>query len=74
MVAYGIEIIPMIKQMKAQFPDVTQTWYSDYAVALSKFVNVELYFNSLKQFVRDIGYYPEPYKSVLIVHPDNPKA
>ena len=48
MVAYGIGILPMIKQQKVSFTDVTQLWYSGYASALGMFANVELYFNSLK--------------------------
>ena len=71
MVAYGIEIIPMIKQMKAQFPDVTQTWYANHAGAIGTFSNVDLYFNFLKRFVPGCGHYPEPPKSVMIVHRDN---
>ena len=31
MVAYGIGILLMIKIMKAEFPDVIQTWYADNA-------------------------------------------
>ena len=36
--------------------------------------NIGLYFNSLKLFSLGRGYYPEPSKSVLIIHPDNPEA
>ena len=35
------------------------------------FENVDLYFNFLKRFFPGRGYYPEPSKSVLIMHPEN---
>ena len=38
------------------------------------FANFELYFNFLKLFGPGRGYDPEPYRSVLIVHPDNIEA
>ena len=48
MVAYGIGILLMIKNLKAGFPDVTQPWYDDDAGALGIFARVGSYFNSLK--------------------------
>ena len=64
MFAYGIGILPLVKQLKAEFPDVTQPWYDGYSGALVTFSNIELYFSSLKLL--------DPVlKSVLILHPDN---
>ena len=71
MVAYGIGIILLIKHLKAEFTGFTQPQYSENAGALSTFKKFELYFNYLKRFGLGRGYYPEPSKSVLIVHPDN---
>ena len=48
MVAYGIIILPLIKNLKAEFTDVTYTWYGDNDGALGKFANTELYFNFLR--------------------------
>ena len=48
MVLYGIGIHPLIKQMKAEFTDITQPWYTDDAGALGMFANVEFYFILLK--------------------------
>ena len=36
--------------------------------------NIKLYFNLLKQFNVGCEYYPDPLKSVLTVHPDNPET
>ena len=31
MAAYGIGVLPLIKRLKSEHPDVTQTWYADDA-------------------------------------------
>ena len=64
MVAYGIGIITLTKNLTAVFPDVTQTWYTDNAGALGTITNVKLYFNSLKQFGPRRKYYSKPVKLV----------
>ena len=64
MVAYGIIITLLTKQLKSAYPDVTRPWYAVDTVSIGMYDNIELYFNFLKQ-------YPGPPKSVLIVNPDN---
>ena len=71
MFTYGIGILPWITCLRPESPDITQPWYPDYAGALGTFENVELYFNSLKRFIQSRGYFPEPFKRIMIVHPDN---
>lgn len=74
MVACGIEVLPLIKRLKLTYPDVTHPKYADNSRALHTFNNYERYFNSLKRHGLDRGYYPDPTKSILIVHPNNIKA
>ena len=74
MIVYGIGIFPLIKNLKREIPDVTQPWYADDAGALGTFAIIETYFNSLTRQGPGRGYYPEPPKSALIVHPENLKA
>ena len=74
MIAYGIGILPLIKNLKQEIPDVTQTWYADYAGALGTFSRIETYFDLLTRQGLGRGYYPKPYKSVLISHPENLEA
>ena len=47
MIAYRIIILPLIKNIKQEIPDVTQTWYSDNVGALGMFARLENYFDSL---------------------------
>ena len=49
MIAYGICILPLIKNLKREFTDVAQPWYADDARALGKFARIEAYFHSLEQ-------------------------
>ena len=56
MVAYCIGILPLTKQLKAEFPDITQLWYTEYASAIGTSASVELYFNFIKQFGPGRGY------------------
>ena len=47
MIAYGIRILPLIKNIKREIPDATQPWYADDAGALGMFARIETYFDSL---------------------------
>ena len=47
MIACGIGILPLIKNLKLEGPDVTQTWYTDDTRSLGMFTRIETYFNSL---------------------------
>ena len=71
MVAYGLGVLPLIKNLKTAHPDVTQPCYDDNAGALGKFLNIEDCFNSLTQLVKERSYYPDLTKIVLIVHTDH---
>ena len=71
MIAYGINILPLIKNLKREIPDVTQPWYADDVGALGTFASIEIYFDSLTRQGPGLGYYPKPDKSVLIVHLEN---
>ena len=74
MLAFMIGILPLIKNIKLEIPDVTHHWYAEYAGALGTFARLNKYFDSLTHQGLGRGYYPEPPKSVLIVRPENLKA
>ena len=74
MIAYGIGIIPLIKNIKREIPDITQPWYADDDRALGIFSIIETYFDSLTCQGPGRGYHPNPTKSVLIVLPENLEA
>ena len=43
-VAYDIVVLLLIKQLKAEYPDITQPWYTYNTGALGMFDNIGLYF------------------------------
>ena len=71
MVAYGIIILPLTKVLKSTYPDVTQTCYVDDAREMGTFDHLENYFKSLKHNGPARGYFPDPTKIILVVHPQN---
>ena len=74
MIAYGIGILPLIKNIKGEIPDVTQPWYADDVGDLGTFARLETYFDSLTRHGLGRGYHPDPTNSVLIVRPYNLEA
>ena len=74
MVVYGIGILLLIKNLKAEFPDFTQPSDTDNYGSLDTFARFRSYFNFLKRLVLGQRYYPEPSKRVSIVHQENPEA
>ena len=74
MIAYGIGILPIIKNLKWEIPDVTQPWYADDARLLGTFARLESYFDSLTRQVPEQRYHLKPTKGVLIVCPENLEA
>ena len=73
-IAYGIEILPLIKNVKREIPNVTHPWYAEDSGALGTFARIETYFDSLKRQGPGWRYHHDPTKSVLIVRSENLEA
>ena len=71
MFIYGIGLLPLIRQLKAEFPTVQQPWYADDAGAGGKFDAIRHHFERLQEIGPNFGYYPESSKSILIVPQHN---
>ena len=56
MIAYRITILPLIKNIRWEIPDVTQPWYTDYAGYLGTFARLETYFDLLTRQGPGRGY------------------
>ena len=74
MITYGRGTLPLIENLKKEFPDVTQPWCADNTGVLDTFAITKAYFCLVEQHGSRRGYYSKTSKSVLIVHPDNPKS
>ena len=73
-ITYGIGILPLIKNLKRDIPDITKPRYADDPGALGTFAIIETYFNFITRQGPVRGYYPKTSKSVLTVHPENIEA
>ena len=61
---YDIGILPLTKQPKVTYPDVTQPCYADDAGELGTYENIKLYFNFLKKCGPGCEYQPKSSKSI----------
>jgi hypothetical protein len=71
MVAYGRDILPLIRRLKQEFPGVKQSWYADDAGTGAHFPVCGQFFERLQEIGPSYGCYSEPNKSILIVQPSN---
>ena len=71
MIAYGIGVLPLIRELRGAHPRVTQPWYADDAGAGRKFSHILEHLRYLQARGPARGYYPEPTKSILVVAPGN---
>ena len=58
MIAYGIGVLPLIRELREAHPRVTQPWYADDAGAGGKFKDVQAHFQGLQARGLARGYYP----------------
>ena len=67
MIAYGIGVLLLIRELRGAHPCVTQTRYVDDAGAGGEFTNILEHLRDLQARGPAQGYYPEPTKSILVV-------
>jgi hypothetical protein len=70
----GTGILPLIRQLKAELPQVEQPWHADDAGAGGKFEDIRRLFRRLEEIGPTYGYFPEPSKSILVVRQPNLEA
>ena len=69
MIAYGIGVLPLIRELCDAPPRVTQPWYVDDARAGENFGHILDHFKDMQARRPPRGYLPEPSKSILVVAP-----
>ena len=75
MITYGIGVLPLIRVLRTDHPQVSQPWYADDAGAGGKFGVVMPHFRDLQLKGPAQGYFSEPTKSILVVSVQNlPRA
>ena len=66
MFLYGIGLLPLCEQMRAQVPESLQTWFADDGAATGEAVHGARCLDFLVREGPKYGYYPEPEKSWYI--------
>ena len=61
-ITYAIGILPLIKNIKTDFHDITETWYADYTGSLGMSARVKEYFHLLERHDPGQRYYPQTFK------------
>ena len=66
MITYGIEILPLNRELRRAHLCVTQVWYADDAGAGGNFEHILAHLRYLQARGLPRGYYPELTKSILV--------
>ena len=64
---YAVGTLPLIRSLKN--PDWTQVWYADDATACGELASIHRWFDLLLQRGPSYGFFPNPSKSCVVVHP-----
>ena len=70
MIAYGIGVPPLIRELRGAHPQVTQPWYVDDTGAGGKLQKILEQFKDLQARGLARGYYPEPTIHGILQIPD----
>ena len=65
--AYGLGILPIIREFQKSHPGVTQPWYTDDAGAGGTFKGIRRHLDDLMSRAPPQGYFTKPTKSILVV-------
>ena len=71
MIAYGIGVLTLIRDLQDAHSRVTQPWYAYDAEAGGKFGHILEHFQDLQARGLPRGYFPEPTKIILVMAPQN---
>ena len=71
MAFYAVGVLPLIREVKHAdaLAGVLQMWYADDSSAGGRIPGLVEWLRLLIKRGPDFGYFPEPDKSVLVVHP-----
>ena len=71
MIAYGIGVLHLIREISNAHPRVSQPWYADDAGAGGTFQQILEHFRDFQARRPARGYYPDPTKRILVMAPGN---
>jgi hypothetical protein len=74
MVAFGLAVVPLIRQLKREVHQVHQAWFADDAAAAADFTSIKSFMERLIKLGPAYGYFPEASKIILVVSEANKAA
>ena len=66
-IAYGIKIFPLLREIHEAHTDVTQTWYSNDVGSRGYFGSIKVHPEELIRRVLYYGYLPNPNTRILVI-------
>lgn len=69
-----IGTLPLILQLKQEFPDLEQPWYANDAASAGRFDRIRAHYSRLQSIDLKYGYFPEPSKCIIVVSHSNVAA
>jgi hypothetical protein len=73
-VAFGLAVMPLTRQLKREVHQVHQAWYANDAAAAADFTSIKIFMERLIELGPAYGYFPEALKSILVVSEANKAA
>ena len=74
MCLYGIGLLLIIWKLKQLHVDCIQPWFADDAAALGEWYHLILLYEDLLLYGKSFGYFPNPAKCKVMVHPGHEAA
>ena len=71
MFLYDIGIFPLIQKLKELYPEGVQPWCADDAAVLAEWFWLVLFYEDLLLYGKSFGYFPNPAKYKVVVHPSH---
>ena len=71
MIAYYIQVLPLIRDLQGTHPRVTKPWYMNNSGSGGKFAHILAHLQELQERGPPRGYFPKPTKSILVMAPQN---
>ena len=64
MIIYGLTLLPLIRQLQAEFPQLLHLWFADDGTAVGSFSLLNAYFRRIIELGPAYGYHVQPSSQV----------
>ena len=68
---YALAMVPLIRRLRTEVPDVSQVWFADDASAVGSLSSQLTWWRQLSSYGPAYGYFTNAVKTILIVKPEH---